>query len=225
MLSFAHAFEYPKPFPNYYSQHGQDKYLAEEIFKTKQDGFFLEIGAHDGISFSNTYYFEKHFNWKGICVEPIPELFEKLKMNRQCICENVCIDVKEGKKKFLRCFGFITEMYSGIEDYYDSRHLLRIDKEISEFGGERTIIEVDCIALNQLVEKYKIKKIDLLSLDIEGGEEKILRSINFDQIKIGVILVENNFNEEGIRSFLFFKNYVFMKRIGKDDIYVSKELL
>ncbi len=144
-FSSAYGFDYPKRFQGYYSQHGQDKYLVEEVFNYKENGFFLEIGAHDGISFSNTYCLEKDFHWRGICVEPIPELFEKLKNNRQCICENVCIDVVRGKKNFLRCFGFITEMYSGIADYYDSRHLLRIDKEIEEYGGEKMNVEVDCI--------------------------------------------------------------------------------
>lgn len=222
VCAFLDSFEYPSRFLGYYSQHGQDKYLAEEIFKNKQNGIFLEIGAHDGISFSNTYYFEKYLNWSGICVEPIPELFEHLKINRTCICENSCIDVVEGKKLFLRCFGYITEMYSGIEEYYDSRHLLRITKEIEEFSGAKTLIEVDCISMKRLLEKYEITQINLLSLDIEGGEEKILRSIDFDQIKIGVIVVENNFNDEGIRSFLSSKNYILVKRIGKDDIFVDK---
>lgn len=216
-----YAFEYPQPFSGYYSQHGQDKYLAEEIFPFKQNGVFVEIGAHDGVSFSNTYYFEKHMGWTGICVEPIREMFDQLTVNRSCICENVCIDVKEGKKTFVRCFGYITEMYSGLEEYYDARHTLRIDKEIEMYGGGKIVVEVDCTTISKLLERYNIRKIDLLSVDIEGGEGRILNSIDFDQVEIKAILVENNFNEQAIRDFLLSKNYSLIKKIGKDDVFIK----
>ena len=161
MLCFfmlANAYEYPKRFSGYFSQHGQDKFLNEQIFKGKKSGIFLEVGAHDGISFSNTYFFEKNLNWKGICIEPIPEVFKELERNRRCVCENVCIDDKEGKKFFLKCSGFITEMYSGIVDYYDPRHQLRIDNEILEFGGDKEIIEVNCTTLHEVLRRNNIRE-------------------------------------------------------------------
>ena len=43
----------------FYSQYGQDKFLFENFFKEKNNGFYLDIGAHDGITLSNTYFFEK----------------------------------------------------------------------------------------------------------------------------------------------------------------------
>jgi len=69
----------------YYSQYQQDKYLNEIVFKNKEKGFFLDIGAHDGASLNNTYFFEKYRKWNGICIEPIPEVFAKLDENRNCI--------------------------------------------------------------------------------------------------------------------------------------------
>ena len=41
----------------YYSQYGQDKFLTEFLFKNKKNGIFVDIGANDGISFSNSYFF------------------------------------------------------------------------------------------------------------------------------------------------------------------------
>lgn len=222
-FTLASAFEYPRNFPGYFSQHGQDKLLNEQIFMGKKSGVFVEVGAHDGISFSNTYFFEKELNWKGICVEPIPKFFEQLKANRDCICENVCIDDWKGKKYFLKCSGYITEMYSGILDYLDPRHKLRIDNEILEFGGDKEIIEVDCITLHELLKINNIREIDLLSLDVEGAEQTILQSINFNEVRINVILVENNFNEDHIRAYLRSKGYQFITRIGKDDIFQQKQ--
>ena len=51
----------------YKSQFGQDKFLNENIFKNKRNGVFIDIGAHDGITYSNSYVFEKQLDWTGIC--------------------------------------------------------------------------------------------------------------------------------------------------------------
>ena len=59
----------------YYSQFGQDKFIIENIFKMKKNGFFIEAGAGDGINISNTYVLEKQYNWNGLCVEPNLELY------------------------------------------------------------------------------------------------------------------------------------------------------
>ena len=63
----------------FYSQFGQDAFVFKEFFENKQNGIFIDIGAHDGESFSNSKFFEKTLNWKGICIEPIPEVFQELK--------------------------------------------------------------------------------------------------------------------------------------------------
>ena len=74
-----------------YSQLGQDLAVID-FYKEKKDGFFVEIGAVDGIEISNTYLLETKYNWKGICVEAIPDKFEKLVKNRpnsKCISKAV----------------------------------------------------------------------------------------------------------------------------------------
>ena len=47
-----------------------------------KNGFFIECGANDGVNQSNTWYFEKKLNWRGILIEPVPNLFKELKKNR-----------------------------------------------------------------------------------------------------------------------------------------------
>jgi hypothetical protein len=64
-----------------HSQLGQDLAVLK-AFKDKTNGFFIEIGASDGMELSNTYLLETKYNWKGICVEPIPRRFELLCKNR-----------------------------------------------------------------------------------------------------------------------------------------------
>ena len=74
---------------NFYSQLKQDKYLYDNFFNSKKNnGFFLEIGADDGIRFSNSYFFEKHLNWDGICIEASPTRYKELVNNRNSINVN-----------------------------------------------------------------------------------------------------------------------------------------
>lgn len=53
-------------YSQYFSQFEQDKFLNEKFFKNKKNGVFIDIGAHNGINLSNTYFFEKKLNWRGI---------------------------------------------------------------------------------------------------------------------------------------------------------------
>lgn len=216
------ANQYPRPIAGYYSQKGQDKLLNEIIFKYKKGGVFVEIGAHDGISFSNSYFFEKNLAWTGICIEPNPNTFNKLQANRNCICEQICISNSNIKKPFLLCSGYMLEMYSGLFDNYNPKHLDRIDAEMHIFGGDKQIVWVDCCTLKSLFEKYMITHIDFLSIDIEGGEEEALQSIDFDTVTIDIIVVENNFNETILKEYLKDKGYELKAHIGKDDIYIRK---
>ena len=113
----------------YFSQSGQDKWIVEKLFAGKQKGTFVDIGANDGITFSNTYFLEK-MGWNGLAVEPIPSAYEKLVKNRKCITVNCCIAPKTGKERFRVITGY-SEMLSGLIDEYDPRHLARIE------GGTR----------------------------------------------------------------------------------------
>lgn len=69
----------------FYSQAGQDLWVLQTA---GNKGFFVDIGAHDGIESSNTYALEKH-GWTGICVEPNPVSFAALRNNRSCDCHNI----------------------------------------------------------------------------------------------------------------------------------------
>ncbi len=226
IISFGiQAKEYPKPIPGYFSQKGQDKYLNENLFKGKRSGFFIDIGAHDGISFSNTYFFEKNLEWKGICIEPNPDIFNKLIQNRTASCLQLGISSKNEKQKFLKGSGYMIEMYSGILSTIDERHRQRIEKEITQFGGNINIIEIECKTLQNILDRYQIKYIDFISIDVEGGEEEVIKSIDFDSVIIAVIVIENNFNNKEVGHYLIKRGYEHIKKLGRDDIFKLNGLL
>ncbi len=83
---------------------GQDLFV-HELLGMKSNGTFIDIGANDGVTISNTVYFEKECGWKGIAVEPIPSIFEQLKSNRDCHMVHGCVTPQAGKAKFLEVIG------------------------------------------------------------------------------------------------------------------------
>jgi len=201
-----------------YSQYGQDIILNDRIFKNKKNGFFVDIGAHDGISINNSYFLESELDWNGICIEPNPLVFEKLKQNRKAKCLNIGILSKSEILEFCKLSGY-TEMLSGFLDFYHPDHKKRIESELKIHGGSKEIIKVQCLPFSKVVELHDVKKIDLLSIDVEGSEESIIRSIDFEQVEIDIIICENNYYETNIQYFLEEKGYSHIGKIQIDDVY------
>lgn len=201
----------------YFAQYGQDAFVHAVFFNTGKKGFFLDIGAHNGVTYSNSCFFEKSLGWTGICVEPIPDVFAELKKNRQCILENACITAADGEVKFTRINGY-SEMLSGITDQYDERHLSRIEKELKEAGGTKEEITVQGKSISTLIKHHDVKQIDFCSIDTEGNEMPILQSFPFHLIKPAVFLIENNYKDQQMRDLLAAQGYTYVFRLG-DEIY------
>jgi FkbM family methyltransferase len=201
----------------FYSQDGQDEFLCK-LFKNKKGGFFLDIGAYDGIKFSNTYFMEKSLGWNGICVEPNPKAFEELNKNRNCICLNCCVSESKGKFEFLSISGYGV-MLSGLLNFLDPQHLQRIDDSIRQFGGSKTIIDLPSFRVETILEEHKITEVDYCNIDVEGGEMSVLKSIDFSKINIRVFTIENNYSSKEINSFLKRLGYKKIARLGADEIY------
>lgn len=205
----------------YHAQYNQDQYLNEVIFFNKRFGIFIEIGAHDGISYSNTYFFERALNWKGLCIEPNPEVFEKLKKNRKCVVENCAIGLKNDYLSYLKISGY-GEMLSGILDDYDQRHIERIDRTLKLHGGKKELIKVEVRPLSSF-EILDDKDIDFMTIDTEGNELKILESIDFTQLHVKVVLVENNYSNPAFCDLLKKFGYVLINKLGSDDIFILQD--
>lgn len=201
-----------------YSQSNQDLYVYENYFKNKLDGIFVDIGAHDGVSINNTILFEK-LCWKGICIEPLPHIYEKLILNRKCKCVWGAISDKNTEVvKFNAVQGY-AEMLSGIVEDYDPRHKSRIDRELAYYGGSKQIITVPNFRFNELIE---FKHIDFLSIDTEGSELNILKTIDFNKYYIDIITVENNFAESQLEKFLETKGYKLITQLEADFLFKRK---
>ena len=203
---------------DYFSEAGQDMLVKDNFFKNQKSGFFLEIGAFDGIEGSNCYHFEKFMNWQGIAIEASPLQFEKLKKNRNCKLMNIAIGSENKQVEFYEVVEGFTQM-SGINNLNFKDSFERIKKNSNSKINK---INIECKTFEKLIPSDQI--IDLISIDIEGNESDVLKSINFDKYQIKVIILENKIPKE--LSYLKFfkeKNFYYFDRVGMDEIYYNKK--
>lgn len=202
-----------------YSQLNQDVNVLK-FFNFKENGYYVEIGASDGIELSNTYLLESKFNWTGICVEPLHNRFELLKNNRpNSVCVNKAVFSESGLKLNFDISNN-NDLLSGI-----SSHINFYNKFVD---SNKTTIIVETITLNDLLEMNNAPKfIDYLSLDTEGSEFEILKSVDLNIYTFGLIDVEHNFVEpqrSEINNYLVSNGYTFLRENKWDDCYVHNSL-
>ena len=156
---------------NFASQSGQDKIIKNSFFRSKKNGYFVEIGAFDGVLGSNCIHFEKSMNWEGIAIEPSKPQFEKLSKNRNCKVLNAAISSTEKDVEFIEVIEGLTQM-SGIDDDNYSAKLIIENNKKNKFNKNK-------MKTSTFEKSILTKEIDYLSIDIEGAELDVLKSINF----------------------------------------------
>jgi FkbM family methyltransferase len=206
----------------YFSQYGQDHFLDKEVFKQRNYGIFVDIGAHDGLTYSNTAFFEKYRGWKGICIEPNPIVFNRLVNARPLSTNlNLCVGVKNTLVDFYKVEGY-SEMLSGVKDNYDNKHLKRLEREINERGGGVELIKLKSMPLSLILKERGVSKVDYISIDVEGSEEEVLNSIDFKEVEIHAISIENNYSNASIHRIMDLKDYKLIRKLKCDEIYIKK---
>ena len=127
----------------YYSQFNQDE-IINTLLENKKEGVFIDVGAYDGITFSNSYFFEKSNNWTGICFEPNPIIFKKLAEVRNCTIINGGVSVKNDTLTYKRFSGNQElEMLSGFSNFFNQEQLSRIENELNaEKNSNTEIIQI-----------------------------------------------------------------------------------
>jgi FkbM family methyltransferase len=206
----------------YASQFGQDVVL-DAIFRglCVSRGFFVDVGAYDGTTGSNTVFFERERGWKGICVEPLPGPFAKLSESRCAVALNCAVGERNGEADFVAVRGY-AEMLSGLESQLDRRHITRIEGEVACHGGATELVTIAVRRLDEILAEHDVREIDLLSVDVEGAELAVLRSIDFDTTIVVALAVENNYDDDGVSGYLAeVSGLRRVLRLGPDDIYVD----
>lgn len=207
----------------FYSQVGQDRFLLENFFRGKRRGVFLDIGAYDGETFSNSLFFEKTMEWTGLCVEPLPLAFAKLRSTRKAICENISIADFEGEAEFVETddlSGPNERMFSGLAANFDPRQLQRIDA----MKQSRTTRIVKVTRLSTLLAKHSLFDIDYCSIDTEGAELAILSDFDPERFHIKVLTIENNWDDPALPKLMAEKGYEFFAKLEQDYVFKRRDV-
>tara|TARA_B100001093_G_C26685539_1_gene952455 strand:- start:110 stop:931 length:822 start_codon:yes stop_codon:yes gene_type:complete len=171
-----------------------------------QNTFFIEAGANDGINASNTYFLESLYGARGILIEPSASLFEQCRFNRDKsnIFEHCAIG---NPKKDNENLEFI---YSGLMTVSTKVDVLNPDMHAIA-GQEFCSIEpykflAPLKSLTKILKINKIKRVDFMSLDLEGGEIEALKGADLINYTYKYILVETR-NKEEMESFMLKNGY------------------
>ena len=208
----------------YYAQCQEDIFLNENIFKNKKNGTYIELGALDGILYSNTKFFEDTLNWTGILIEPHPNNFILLKQNRpNNFLFNNLVSCHEEPLIF-RYFVNNHSAVSGVENTLSQHHFDTYFESDNEWNKslQQNKIVIKPTKLSEIIRETKLTHIDLLSLDVEGHEYEVLQSWDFS-IPIDIILIETlgvqAEKDELCRKILIKNNYKFITKYKHNEIF------
>jgi len=183
----------------------------------KHGGYFVEFGATDGIDLSNTYLLEKEFGWTGVLAEPAQCWHAALRRNRTAHVETRCVWTVSGE---ILSFNEVEvgtlstiASFSAADGHAETRRLGRT-------------YQVESITLNDLLGQFNAPTvIDYLSIDTEGSEFEILKSVDFDRYSFNVITCEHNYTpaRDQVHDLLAGKGYQrkYPQLSGCDDWYVK----
>jgi len=197
--------------------------LVIDSYLDLDNGYFIELGANNGVSQSNTLRLERLKGWRGILIEPTLENFMLCKYFRgeeNHIVLGACVDF-DYKKKFieLNYSDLTTSIYN--TDEKNEAKFSQKNKFLKNYEQTKKFVTY-AFTLDYLLRKYKApKKIELLSIDVEGAEQSILKGINFLEYSFKLIIIETeNFFE--INKILSSYDYKFLKKVSHHDYLFVK---
>ena len=171
--------------------------ILSEYSQTLNDFFFVQVGSHDGVSGDPLHDLIVRFKWSGILVEPVKYLFGKLRKNyegqEKLVFENVAISTQDGQRLFYR----LCEDAKGLPPWSSQlgsffvEVVLKHQSHISNIRDYLMTEEVECITINKLIRKHRVRKMDLLHIDTEGFDFEIIRSLDFSKMRPNMILYEH----------------------------------
>ncbi|KAK7065729.1 hypothetical protein SK128_020167, partial [Halocaridina rubra] len=183
--------------------------VLDKLLNNMTGGFFVEAGAYDGERMSNTLHFEHYFGWSGLLIEANPLLFHQLQTkHRRAYTIHSCLSLHP-----------VAEMVRF--DFPANALLGRINDKKKE--GDLN----QCFPLYSLLLALDRTRVDFFSLDIEGDELKVLKTIPWDKVQIGLIEVEVQHVHEGrkaVRHYMESVGFTFVQDINLDSIFISKKV-
>ena len=203
------------------SQIMQDLWVLHELGE-KRGGFFVEFGAGNGVTMSNTHLLEKRYGWTGILAEPNPTFHRRLRRERAAALEHGCVWARTGATQTFLC----TE-----KPAFSRLASVRPDDSF-EREGRRAVareIAVPTVSLGDLLDRHGAPdRIDYISVDTEGAERAILEAFDFGRRHVALWTVEHNFTPDRPAVHALMERHGYIRRFPEfsrfDDWYVHGDL-
>ncbi|MBI3103852.1 FkbM family methyltransferase [Candidatus Daviesbacteria bacterium] len=194
-----------------FSQNGEDL-IIDKLLNYKKTGFYVDIGSYDPYRFSNTYRFYKR-GWKGINIEPNVHNYKKFVTARPRDYNlNIGICAKRANLDFYNLFPDTLSTFSKI----DAIKYQKIGFEIID----KSKVKVE--RLDKILHKFRIKKIDFLSIDTEGFEMEVLKSNNWENFNPKLVCVESfTFKRDRSKSKERMEIRRFLSKVGYKKVYAN----
>ena len=200
----------------FYSQQGEDLFIfLNFINRMREDGVYLELGGLDGITYSNTKFFQDHLKFTGVLIEPLPEAFESLAVNRPLDkTYNVAISSSEKPVSFIGDWATAGIVSTMSDSFRKEQH------------SNQNTYEVQSRHLGNLLEEADVTYLDLFCLDVEGGELEVLETMNWS-IPVYVMCIEldgsNKEKDEACRLILRNNGFSFEQRMCINEFWVNHD--
>ncbi len=202
--------------------------LAYDLFKGKTDGYFIEVGAFDGYSYSVSYALEC-IGWTGLLIEGIPER-AKACADRRKHARVVHAAVGKRGASGTTEFTVVADQYGGMLSYHTTDEQ---QKQIIENNKQKsTKVQVPLTSMDALLENdpelaKRGGEVDFAAIDVEGGELDLLDGFNLEKYRPKVMLLEENWQQNDdspLAKYMKTKDYVFLGWLEVNRIYLRKDL-
>jgi len=179
----------------------EDNPVADRLHRfalAHRDVFFVQVGAHDARAGDQLSLYIERDGWRGVLVEPVPELFERLRARYEgspgLAFENVALAEEDGTRSFYQLDETAGDVYA-LADHLgslDREVLLSHEEQVPNIEDHLVRIEVPCASFDTLLRRHAIEHIDVLSLDTEGYDGKLLRAFPWHRVQPRLVAYEHN---------------------------------
>lgn len=199
----------------YFSQKGQDRWVIYRAARGKVRGYFVEVGAGDGRTHSNTLVLERDYGWTGLLIEPNPSFATTIRRHRISTHIAVCVDAEPGERPFL-ALGYMGGLIGEDTDHAPSRRSAILRRH------SRKVRQVPCKPLAALLDEAGAPSvIDFLSIDVEGAEYRVLKNFPFSRYRFEALTIERPTRE--LHTLLTEAGYILERVQLWDGFYLSRE--
>lgn len=216
--------------PNLKSQSEEDQILLEH-FNGLCGGRYLEMGALDGVRFSNSFVFNKEFEWKGVLIELTRKSFQKLIVNRK----NELATVNAGVCKKTQTIHLVESTGAAVSGIWEFASESFRKKWWPEIKSVSQLPTIQCRPLQDILDDILSKEsnpsasiyFDFFSLDVEGAELGVLESIDWQRTAFGIVFLEadgsDKQKENSIMSLMNRNGYRFLYNRQRSLWFVHKD--